>query len=308
MNLRQYLSERKAIIDESLDKLLPYDSEYPNIIHKSIRYSIFSGGKRIRPILVMASAETVGGSFQDVIPIACGVELIHTYSLIHDDLPALDNDNYRRGKLTNHKVFGEEIAILAGDALLTMAFEIISNEQNKVNSHKILQIINELARSCGTKGMIGGQVVDLESEGKQINISTLEYIHINKTAALINASIRAGAIYFDASEEQLNMLTKYAEKLGLLFQITDDLLDLEGDIKKIGKPVGSDIKNKKATYPRLCGIDKTYSIAHKLADEAKEIAGSFGEKGTFLTCCQIIYLLVNSKIRNENIARINYAS
>ena len=129
--------------------------------------------------------------------------------------------------------------------------------------------------------MIGGQVVDLESEGKQINISTLEYIHINKTAALINASIRAGAIYFDASEEQLNMLTKYAEKLGLLFQITDDLLDLEGDIKKIGKPVGSDIKNKKATYPRLCGIDKTYSIAHKLADEAKEIAGSFGEKGTF---------------------------
>ncbi|HHU68757.1 MAG TPA: polyprenyl synthetase family protein [Thermoanaerobacterales bacterium] len=281
MNLRQYLSERKAIIDESLDKLLPYDSEYPNIIHKSIRYSIFSGGKRIRPILVMASAETVGGSFQDVIPIACGVELIHTYSLIHDDLPALDNDNYRRGKLTNHKVFGEEIAILAGDALLTMAFEIISNEQNKVNSHKILQIINELARSCGTKGMIGGQVVDLESEGKQINISTLEYIHINKTAALINASIRAGAIYFDASEEQLNMLTKYAEKLGLLFQITDDLLDLEGDIKKIGKPVGSDIKNKKATYPRLCGIDKTYSIAHKLADEAKEIAGSFGEKGTF---------------------------
>ena len=166
MNLRQYLSERKAIIDESLDKLLPYDSEYPNIIHKSIRYSIFSGGKRIRPILVMASAETVGGSFQDVIPIACGVELIHTYSLIHDDLPALDNDNYRRGKLTNHKVFGEEIAILAGDALLTMAFEIISNEQNKVNSHKILQIINELARSCG-KRHDWGQVVDLESEGNK---------------------------------------------------------------------------------------------------------------------------------------------
>ncbi len=281
MDLHQYLSEKKAIVDESLDKLIANDNEYPHVIHKSMRYSVFSGGKRIRPILVIASAETVGGFLQDVIPIACAVELIHTYSLIHDDLPALDNDNYRRGKLTNHKVFGEEIAILTGDALLTLAFEIISKENNEEKAHRRLQIINELARSCGTKGMIGGQVVDLESEDKLVDINTLEYIHTNKTGALITASIRVGAIYSNASEKQLDILTKYAEKLGLLFQITDDLLDLKGDVNKIGKPIGSDIKNKKATYPSLLGIDETYYTAHKLADETKKLACRLGQHGMF---------------------------
>ncbi|HHY14222.1 MAG TPA: polyprenyl synthetase family protein [Thermoanaerobacterales bacterium] len=194
MDIGKYLSNKKNIIDKALDELLPSVEEYPNLIHKAMRYSIFSGGKRIRPILVIASAEVVGGYTDDIIPIACGIEAIHTYSLIHDDLPSLDNDDYRRGKLSNHKKFGEETAILAGDALLTFAFEIFSRSDNIAPANDILQMVHEVAKYCGTRGMIGGQMVDLKSEGKIIDAKTLNFIHNNKTGALIVASVRTGAI------------------------------------------------------------------------------------------------------------------
>lgn len=282
MDLIQYFRERRDIIEKALDKFLPPESEYPEIIHKAIRYSVFAGGKRLRPILVMAGAEAVGGSIHDVLPIACGIEFIHTYSLIHDDLPALDNDDFRRGKPTNHKVFGEDIAILAGDALLTLAFEVISGHYNRSKGFdKVLRIINEIARACGTMGMIGGQVIDLESEGREIDFKTLDYIHNHKTGALIITSIRVGAIYSDATESQLEILTRYAEKIGLLYQIVDDLLDIKGDIKKTGKSVGSDIKNNKSTYPAIYGFEKAQQIACILAGEAKDYASNLGEKGKF---------------------------
>lgn len=266
MELESYLQQKVALIDEALEGILPPKNVYPGLIHESMSYSIFAGGKRLRPVLCLASAEALGNNSGTLLPVACALEMIHTYSLIHDDLPAMDNDDYRRGKLTNHKVYGDGIAVLAGDGLLTYAFEALASFGMSTSFEKrssVLRIIKEIAEASGTRGMIGGQTVDLQSEGKEIDAKTLEYIHTHKTGALFKAAIRTGAILSDASEEQLAALTQYAESFGLAFQITDDLLDITGDEQKIGKPVGSDIRNQKATYPSIYGLERSRQMAEE---------------------------------------------
>lgn len=284
MNLADYLQLRASEIEKALDIYLPSEDQFPPIIYQSIRYSIYAGGKRLRPILAIAAAEAVGGSRDKVMPIACALEMIHTYSLIHDDLPGMDNDDYRRGKLTNHRVYGEGIAILAGCALLTYAFELITKEGRAqgLDPELILQVIEEISQAAGTAGMIGGQVVDLQSEGKEISWKVLEYIHQHKTGALLSCSIRAGAIIGGASSEELIKLTIYAQKIGLAFQIVDDILDLTGDEKKLGKKVGSDLENGKATYPSFYGLEESKKMARQLILEAKQELDFLGERGGIL--------------------------
>lgn len=260
--LKQYWQEKCLLIEQRLQELLHAPTVYPPTVHEAMRYSVFAGGKRLRPVLVIAAAEAVGGVIEEVMDVACALEMIHTYSLIHDDLPAMDNDDYRRGKPTSHKVFGEGMAVLAGDALLTYAFEVMAAAK-VADQGRLLTVIREIAGAAGTMGMIGGQVVDLESEGKQITQETLEYIHRAKTGALFRASLRAGAILAGANDEQLACLSEYAEHFGLAFQITDDILDIVGDAQKLGKPVGSDIKNMKVTYPSLFSLP----VARQMAEE-----------------------------------------
>ncbi|MDX9872088.1 MAG: polyprenyl synthetase family protein [Clostridia bacterium] len=273
MDLKEYLQNKTVQIDRSLLALLPPSSAYPEIIHESVSYSIFAGGKRLRPILCLAGAEALGGDSSELLPVACALEMIHTYSLVHDDLPAMDDDDYRRGKPTNHKVFGEGIAVLAGDALLTLAFEVLAAYGMRVKEEKrsqVLAVIQEIARAAGAFGMIGGQAVDLQSEGKKIESATLEYIHRHKTGALFTAAVRAGALLSQATEHQLAALSRYAENFGLAFQITDDLLDIEGSAEVIGKPVGSDIRNEKVTYPSLYGLENTKRLAAETIEKAVE--------------------------------------
>ncbi|HHZ17276.1 MAG TPA: polyprenyl synthetase family protein [Clostridia bacterium] len=273
MDLKQYLQEKAALVNQELERLLPSDL-YPPVIHEAMRYSIFAGGKRLRPILCLAAAEAVGRGEEGntLLPVACALEMAHTYSLIHDDLPAMDNDDYRRGKLTNHMVFGEGLAILAGDALLTYAFEVLLRFARKCpDQTRALQVLEEIAVALGTQGMIGGQVVDLESEGKSGLFNReelLSYIHTHKTGALFRAAIRAGAILAGANDAEVAALTEYAEQFGLAFQITDDLLDITGDEKCLGKPVGSDVKNQKITYPALYGLEESRSLAKKTIEAA----------------------------------------
>ena len=280
-DINVYLQERKKIIDQALDNYLPSEDTYPQLIHKSMRYSIFAGGKRLRPILTMAASDIFNKNLSDCIPAACAIEMLHTYCLIHDDLPSMDDDDYRRGKLTNHKVFGEGTAVLAGDALLTMAFEVLSKAKTG-NPEVNLRIIEEIARASGTDGMIGGQVIDLDSEGKDINADTLNYIHTRKTGALIRASIRVGAIIGGASEIELDALTKYSESLGLAFQIIDDILDIEGEEAKIGKTTGKDAFQKKATYPGFYGLEKAKKRAEDLYLEASGAIKIFQNRGCAL--------------------------
>lgn len=269
MRLKQYLQERALLVDEHLSTLLPRETEYPQIIHEAMQYSIFAGGKRLRPIMCLAGVEALGKEYEPYLPVACALEMIHTYSLIHDDLPAMDNDDYRRGKLTSHKVYGEDIAILAGDALLTHAFEVLATAAEGLPEEKrMLRVIREVAIASGTRGMIGGQVVDVQSEGKVITPLTLNYIHTHKTGALFRAAVRSGALLTGASENELSALTEYAECFGLVFQITDDLLDILGDEKILGKPVGSDEKNQKGTYPSLYGVEKSKELAREAVDKA----------------------------------------
>jgi len=275
MQLKQYLEKRAAVVDEALLVTLPKTELFPEKIHQAMHYSIFAGGKRLRPILCLAAAEAMGKAYQPILPVACALEMLHTYSLIHDDLPAMDNDDYRRGKLTNHKVFGEGIAILAGDALLTSAFEILTRYGEEHQENKaVWQVVREIASAAGTEGMIGGQVADITSEGRNLaelplDQELLVYIHTHKTGALFRASLRAGALLTGANEEELNCLTIYAEKFGLAFQITDDLLDLFGDERKLGKPIGSDAKNKKLTYPALFGVEKSKQFVREAIAEAE---------------------------------------
>ena len=292
MDVQKELSIKSKLIDKALDQFLPPETEEPLTIHKAMRYSIFAGGKRLRPILTLAAAEAVGGDPDKVIPAACAIELIHTYSLIHDDLPALDNDDYRRGQLTNHKVFGEDMAILAGDALLTQAFFLIGkNSEQGIDPKLVLRVATEIANASGSNGMIGGQVVDLESENKQINLATLNYIHRKKTGALFTVSLRAGSILCGATEEELNKLTVFAENFGLAFQITDDILDVIGDSAVLGKPVGSDIKNNKATYPSLFGIEKSQQLAEEAINNALVHLQCFGQNAQLLR--EITKYLIN---------------
>lgn len=275
MELKNYLKERAALVDSALQELMPPGDLYPSQIHQAMQYSLFAGGKRLRPILCLAAAEAVGKEYAPILPAACALEMIHTYSLIHDDLPAMDNDDYRRGKLTNHKVYGEGMAVLAGDALLTYAFEVLAR-YGEANQDKggVWQVLREIAAAAGTMGMIGGQTVDLQSEGRVSAEQELPpqdllmYIHTHKTGALFRAALRTGALLAGADEKELKGLTLYAEKFGLAFQITDDLLDITGDQEKLGKPIGSDAKNLKVTYPALFGIDESRRLAQEAIEEA----------------------------------------
>ncbi len=275
MDLKQYIKQHVEIVDTALERYLPDDERMPQFLHKAMRYSVFAGGKRIRPVLVLAACEAVGGRAEDVLPAACALEMIHTYSLIHDDLPAMDDDDLRRGRPTNHKVFGEANAILAGDALLTEAFNVLASATG-CSVEVRLRVVQLIAQAAGCAGMVGGQVLDMESEGKQIDLPTLEYIHIHKTGALIRASLEAGALLGGADEATVKKLVRYGELAGLAFQIADDILDVIGDQAEIGKDVGSDAARGKATYVSLLGLPESKRRALELRDMALETLSDLG--------------------------------
>ena len=279
MDLKEYLKDRCQMVDEALDRFLPSGDELPASLHGSMRYSVFAGGKRVRPVLMLAACETVGGHLSWALPAACAMEMIHTYSLIHDDLPAMDDDDFRRGNPTNHKVFGEATAILAGDALLTEAFILLARAEEGAHPAARLRVIHEIAHASGSRGMVGGQVVDMESEGKgEIDLATLSYIHTHKTGALIRASVRAGAILGGASAESLAALTRYGDAIGLAFQIADDILDVEGTTEELGKDAGSDQARGKATYPALMGLEASKARALELVQMALDALAPFDER------------------------------
>jgi geranylgeranyl diphosphate synthase type II len=277
-DLETYLAERKRAVDEALDRSLPPATAPPATIHEAMRYSVFAGGKRLRPILVIAGAEAVGGQLADVLQAACCFELIHTYSLIHDDLPAMDDDDYRRGRPTSHKVFGEAIAILAGDALLTHALGLVAENFaiGKAPLEAFPRVLAEITGAAGTAGMVGGQVVDIQSEGTVASAETLEYIHTHKTGALIRAALRVGALLAGGSEAALADLTVYGERIGLAFQIVDDILDVEGSLETLGKTAGSDRRKKKITYPDFHGLEASWAQATKLIGEARAVTLRLG--------------------------------
>ncbi len=281
MDLKSYLKERCRLVDEALDRYLPREDELPSSLHRAMRYSVFAGGKRVRPILMLAACEAAGGNIDQTMAAACAMEMIHTYSLIHDDLPAMDDDDFRRGNPTNHKVFGEATAILAGDALLTEAFILLSNPEVGADlaPRERLAVIQEIARCAGSHGMVGGQVVDMESEGKKdIDLPTVQYIHTHKTGALIKASVKAGAILGGAGKAELAALTRYGEQIGLAFQIADDILDIEGTTEEIGKDAGSDEERGKATYPAVVGLADSKRRAAELTDMALAALDLFDAK------------------------------
>ena len=313
-DLKTYLQEKKELINENLDKCLPMEGDYPKEIVEAMRYSLLAGGKRLRPILTIAACEAVGGKAQDVMKVACAIECIQTYSLIHDDLPAMDDDDYRRGMPTCHKVYGEAMAILAGDGLLTYAFELLADayenndteqltddrlvgsQKSEVRSQKetdpttddrrpldgrrLIKVIREVAMAVGIKGMIAGQVVDILSEKgqREKSVELLEYIHKNKTSALFKASIKSGALVAGANDVELAALDSYAHHFGLAFQITDDILDIESTSDELGKPVGSDEKNQKLTYPLLYGLEKSKEMAINNVDAAVNSLNVFGDR------------------------------
>jgi len=270
MHLDEYIAERVTRIDAELDRYLPAGERLPASLHQAMRYSIFAGGKRIRPLLMIAACEAVGGEMTSVLPAACALEMLHTYSLIHDDLPAMDDDDYRRGRLTNHKVFGEATAILAGDALLTQAFILLAAEVpgESVSAAERLRVLHIIANAAGSLGMVGGQVVDMESETKTVELPVVEYIHTHKTGALILASLQAGAILGGADSRAFAALTRYGECAGLAFQIADDILDIVGEQSLLGKDVGSDVDRGKATYPALLGLAESRRRAEELRNMA----------------------------------------
>jgi geranylgeranyl diphosphate synthase, type II len=278
MTFPEYLPEQQKLVDAALDRCVPSESEPPSIIHQAMRYSLFAGGKRIRPILFLESARAVSANSPGSETAACSLELIHTYSLIHDDLPALDNDDYRRGRLTCHKKFGEAMAILAGDALLTLAFEVLSG-MNGMPGDRKARLVLELATASGTVGgMIGGQVFDLEGEGQTPTPELLESIHRAKTGALLRASVRMGAIYAGAKEEQLAALTCYGRHVGLAFQIVDDLLDVEQSSEKLGKTAGKDAQQHKITFPAVYGLETSHRMAEEECSSAHRALEPFGER------------------------------
>jgi len=280
MDITSYLSGKKDIVDKTLEKLVPSAKIFPSSVHEAMRYSLFAGGKRVRPILAIAAAEALGAKTAGLLPIAGSLELIHTYSLIHDDLPAMDNDDFRRGRPTCHKVYGEAIAILAGDGLLNMAFEVLSDPRQLKSAppSRLLAITREIATASGVFGMVGGQVVDMESEGRDIDFPTLEYIHTHKTGALIRASVRVGSLYARAGKRQLKALTHYGEMVGLAFQIADDILDITGKQEELGKDVGSDIKKGKKTFPSFYGLEESRRRAVEVVDKAVTALKDFDRK------------------------------
>jgi geranylgeranyl diphosphate synthase type II len=276
MDFSRYWASRQKQVDTALDRLLPRASTRPKTIHEAMRYSIFAGGKRLRPVITLAAAEVVGGKTEAALPLACAVECIHTYSLIHDDLPAMDNDDFRRGKPTSHKVYGEGIAILAGDALLTIAFEMVAGAKPSPR-YSSAALVKELAHASGSQALVAGQVADLEGEGRKLKLSDLQYIHENKTAALITSSIRLGAMSANATPKQLAGLTEFGLSLGLAFQVIDDILDVTQTTEKLGKSAGKDIAAQKATYPALLGLDKAKKEADRLTARARAALKPFGK-------------------------------
>ena len=276
MNLPPFFEEDRLSVDAQLEKLLPAESTQPSSIHTAMRYSVFAGGKRVRPMLCLESARIFESNVVPALYPGCAIEFIHTYSLIHDDLPALDNDDLRRGKPTSHKKFGEATAILAGDALLTLAFETIAAAP--VDAERRVAMVTEIATAAGTvKGMVGGQVADLEAEGKPVSPGMLEYIHRSKTAALIRASITSGALCAGAPVEDVARLRRFGETIGWAFQVTDDILDVEESSAALGKTAGKDIAQQKATYPAVYGLERSHQIAKELADKGIAELDAYGE-------------------------------
>lgn len=278
MDLKSYLAERRSSVDEALDKHLPEETGPAGAVMKAMRYSVFAGGKRVRPILCIAACEAVRGETRNVMPLACAIECIHTYSLIHDDLPAMDGDDFRRGIPTCHKAFGDAIAILAGDGLLTFAFQIIFNKVSgpAPQRKRLMEAGYLIADAAGVCGMVGGQVVDILSEGKEVEASVVDYIHKHKTGALISASIKAGGLAGGAGRRDLESLSKYGDALGLAFQIVDDILDIEGDQEEMGKAAGADIRKKKATYPSVYGLAESKESARRLIETGTKSLQRFG--------------------------------
>ncbi|MCX7913602.1 MAG: polyprenyl synthetase family protein [Thermodesulfovibrionales bacterium] len=304
MEIKRYLQERKGLIDDFIETYISNSNIYPEALRESMAYSLTAKGKRIRPILCFAAYEACGGKkLKSILPFACAIEFIHTYSLIHDDLPAMDNDDFRRGKPTNHKVFGEAIAILAGDALLTEAFYLLSSHSNisepnsseiDISSDTLVRIISELAYAIGAKGMVAGQSLDILSEGKEGDIETLASIHKKKTGALITASVKMGGLLANCGIDYLKSLTRYGENIGLAFQIVDDILNVEGNSQRLGKSVGSDEKKQKLTYPKLYGIEESKRKAKELISEAIDSLSSFDQRADPLRGIAL-YLLEREK-------------
>ena len=281
MTLKEFLAEQVRLVDAALDRLTPPETTHPATIHRAMRYSLFAGGKRIRPILCLQSGAAISDNAPAALDAGCALEMIHTYSLIHDDLPALDNDDLRRGKPTNHKVFGEAIAILAGDALLTLAFQTLASAP--IEPDRRLQILATVSRAAGTdRGMIGGQVADIEAERKSVDGAGLEYIHRSKTAALIRASVVAGAIAGGADQRDIARVETFGEHIGWAFQVVDDLLDVEESSAALGKTAGKDQAQQKATYPALYGLEKSRAIAAELETKALGELDLYGERGARL--------------------------
>lgn len=281
VNFKAEWKKRADLVEEGLLRELKKVPAYDETLEKAMEYSLMAGGKRLRPVLLMAAADAVGKDGAAFLTTGCAIEMIHTYSLIHDDLPAMDNDDYRRGKPTNHKVFGDGIAVLAGDALLTLAFEVMLRQEGAA-PETLVTVVSEMSRAAGPYGMVGGQVLDLEGEGRRLDLAVLRKIHMGKTGALFCAAIRSGAILAGAKEEELAALTLYAERFGLAFQITDDILDVTGDEAAIGKPVGSDVRNEKATYVTLTSLEEAKKLAEDAVDEAVAALDIFGERAAFL--------------------------
>src|ERR1700736_76782 len=281
MNLKAYLKSRQQKIDRALDRYLPKESVKPATIHKAMRYSLFAGGKRLRPILCLAAAEACHGKIENALPLACALECIHTYSLVHDDLPSMDNDDFRRGRAPCHKVFGDGIAVLAGDALLTIAFEIVSRAK-PTRRYDMSTLLREVAVAAGSQKLIAGQVADLEAEGKKSTRAQLRYIHENKTAAILTTSVRLGAMSANADAKKLQTITNFGRALGLAFQVIDDILDVTQTSEKLGKSAGKDIAAKKATYPAVLGLDQSRAEAKRLTKQAHNSLSIFGKKAEAL--------------------------
>lgn len=274
MDFTKYYEDRKKLVNSFLERRM--QKKGISRVDEAMNYSLLAGGKRIRPLLLMATADSVGGNGYNYLAVACGLEMIHTYSLIHDDLPLMDNDDYRRGRLTNHKVYGDAMALLAGDALLTLAFEVML-EQKNVNPDVLIETIREVAMCAGNYGMVGGQALDIDAENREISIDELNKLHAAKTGAMFIASVRSGARLAGADSQQLLALTRFADLIGLAFQITDDILDVEGNLQEMGKTSGSDVKNSKTTYVTLCTLDGAKALAEKTTKEALGCLEIFGD-------------------------------
>ena len=278
VDVAAYMKERAAAVDAALDRFLPAESVRPERLHTAMRYSVFAGGKRLRPVLVIAGAEAVGGRMDEVMPTACAMEMIHTYSLVHDDLPAMDNDDFRRGAPTNHKVFGEAMAILAGDALQTLAFRLVADNAGESKAGALRDVVVDIADAAGHQGMVAGQVADLEAEGRRVGADVVDYIHAHKTGALIRTSLRIGAILCGADTAQARALSVAGADLGLAFQIVDDILDVVASSEELGKTAGKDQIQQKATYPAMHGIEASRARAAFLIRDAEEALRVLGPR------------------------------